>query len=98
MNLPFKDKEFDFLTGWDVLEQKRKSHIHPAFKEMKRISKRFAFTIAYETAYTLPPAGFEGHNLHQCVENEQWWRNIISKYSNRYINKDTFSIGQWNDS
>ena len=96
MDLPFKDKEFDFLTAWDVLEHLRKSHIHPAFKEMKRISKRFAFTIAYETAYTLPPPGFEGHNLHQCVENEQWWGNIISKYSNKYISKDNFWVGQWN--
>jgi len=98
MDLPFKDKEFDFLTAWDVLEHLRKSHIHPAFKEMKRISKRFAFTIAYETAYTLPPPGFEGHNLHQCVENKQWWKNTISNYSSRYINKSAFWAGEWNDS
>ena len=98
LDLPFTDKEFDFLTAWDVLEHLLPDQIDSALLEMQRVSKRFAFTIAYETAYTLPPPGFEGHNLHQCVENEQWWRNIISNYSNRYINKNTFWIGQWNDS
>ena len=96
MDLPFKDKQFDFLTAWDALEHLRKSQVHPAFREMKRVSKRFAFTISYRTAYAIPPPGFEGHNLHQCVENEQWWGNIISKYSNKYISKDNFWVGQWN--
>ena len=36
--------------------------------------------------------GWDIDNLPQ----EKWWENIISKYSNKYISKDNFWVGQWN--
>ena len=54
LDLPFTDKEFDFLTAWDVLEHLLPDQIDSALLEMQRVSNRFAFTIAYDYASTPP--------------------------------------------
>ena len=48
LDLPIKDKEFDFITAWDVLEHLLEEQVDLAFAEMKRVSKKYAFTISCE--------------------------------------------------
>ena len=65
MDLPIKDKAFDFITAWDVLEHLLEEQVDSAFAEMKRVSKQYAFTIC-GLASTIPP-GFKNHNLHKVL-------------------------------
>ena len=94
LNLPFRDKEFDFITAWDVLEHLLPNQIEQALLEMKRVSSRFAFTIAYHYASTPPPKKFKNHNLHQTVKKPDWWKNQIDNYA-EVLQQDEFWIGKW---
>jgi ubiquinone/menaquinone biosynthesis C-methylase UbiE len=95
LDLPFKDKEFDFLTAWDVLEHLLPEQVDQALKEMSRISKRFAFTITYNPASTPPPTRFKGHNLHQCCRQPAWWMEQIEKYAISCNNTLAYWNGYW---
>lgn len=97
LDLPFIDKEFDLITAWDTLEHLLEDQVAAAFKEMKRVSYRFAFTIAYELASTPPPKEFKNHNLHQCVHPASWWHDLISQYGTVSSHQNGFWLGKWND-
>ena len=90
----FTDKEFDFLTAWDVLEHLLPDQIDSALLEMQRVSNRFAFTIAYDYASTPPPKKFSGHNLHQTVKEPEWWKEKIEKYAEVTQQNDLW-LGKW---
>ena len=94
LDLPFTDKEFDFLTAWDVLEHLLPDQIDSALLEMQRVSNRFAFTIAYDYASTPPPKKFSGHNLHQTVKEPEWWKEKIEKYAEVTQQNDLW-LGKW---
>ena len=94
LDLPFRDKEFDFITAWDVLEHLLPDQVEQAFLEMKRVSSRFAFTIAYDYASTPPPKKFKNHNLHQTVRKPDWWKDKIDKHA-EVIQQDELWIGKW---
>ena len=94
LNLPFDNKEFDFITAWDVLEHLLPEQIVPALLEMQRVSKRFAFTIAHYYARTPPPKKFSGHNLHQTVKEPEWWVEQIEKYAEVTV-IDEIWLGKW---
>ena len=94
LDLPFTDKEFDFLTAWDVLEHLLPDQIDLALLEMQRVSNRFAFTIAYDYASTPPPKKFSGHNLHQTVKEPEWWKEKIEKYA-EITQQNELWLGKW---
>ena len=96
LNLPFENKEFDFITAWDVLEHLLPEQVEPCFKEMSRVSRRFAFTIAHVPAGTPPPPKFKGHNLHQCVKEPVWWQAEIEKFGTISPSNGLFWLGEWN--
>lgn len=95
LDLPFNNKEFDFLTAWDVLEHLLPEQIDQALSEMSRVSKRFAFTIAYNPAGTVAPGKFKNHNLHQCCRSPKWWRNEIEQYATTCHNYFAYWTGTW---
>ena len=94
LDLPFTDKEFDFITAWDVLEHLLPEQVEPALLEMKRVSQRFAFTIAYDFASTPPPKKFKNHNLHQTVKKPSWWKEQIEKYAD-ISQQNELWLGNW---
>ena len=101
LDLPIKDKEFDFITAWDVLEHLLEEQVDSAFAEMKRVSKQYAFTITCELASTPPPPGYKNHNLHQCAKPNDWWYDKLSSISSIYCypqdNRENLWVGKWNE-
>jgi ubiquinone/menaquinone biosynthesis C-methylase UbiE len=93
--LPFEDKEFDLLTSWDVLEHLLPEQVDQAISEMSRVSNRFAFTITYNPAGTIPPGKFKNHNLHQCCRQPSWWKEQIEKQATSCHNYFAYWVGKW---
>ena len=60
----YKDKEWEWITAWDVMEHLLPDQIELALQEMLRVSEYFAFTISYDLASTVAPQPFQRHNLH----------------------------------
>ena len=69
-----------------------------AFDEMKRVSKRFAFTICYVEAITI----VDGENVHATVWPKDKWIDTIKQYGKLYDKSQPsfnetngFFIGEW---
>ena len=93
MGLPeVRDKEFDLVTCYDVLEHLLPSCIDGAIKEMNRISRKFIFKIDYKPSinkvYDSP--------MHQTVKPKNWWMGKIKEYSNNVQEKLGYIYGDWN--
>ena len=98
LDMPFEDKRWDFLTAFDVMEHLLPEQITKAFDEMKRVSKRFAFTICYVEAITI----IDGENVHATVWPKDKWIDIIKQYGKLYDKSQPsfneangFFIGEW---
>ena len=63
LELPFPDKRWDFITAFDVMEHLLPEQVPIGLKEMVRVSKRFAFTIAFKKAQ----CEVDGKNAHPTV-------------------------------
>ena len=96
MDLPYEDKEWEWITAWDVMEHLLPDQIDLALQEMSRVSKYFAFTIAYELASTIAPQPFQRHNLHQTIWKPEKWRKEIEKYAKIKHTTLGFWVGKWN--
>ena len=87
-----RNKEFDLVTCYDVLEHLLPSCIDGAIKEMTRISKRFIFKIDYKPSinkvYDSP--------MHQTVKPKKWWMGKIKEYSKNPKEKLGYIYGDWN--
>lgn len=95
--LPFKNKVFDVLTCFDVLEHIIESDIDHVLKEFNRISSYFIFSISYVPSKWK----YNGLDLHLTVKQKDWWLdhishagacNISSYYKGHYL------IGGWRTS
>ena len=96
LNLPYEDKEWEWITAWDVMEHLRLEQVDLALQEMSRVSKYFAFTISYELASTIPPHPFQGRNLHQTIWEPEKWRKEIEKSAKIKYYSLGFWRGEWN--
>jgi len=96
LNLPYEDKEWEWITAWDVMEHLLPDQIDLALQEMSRVSKYFAFTISYELASTIAPQPFQRHNLHQTIWRPEKWKKEIEKYAKIKFTTLGFWIGKWN--
>lgn len=71
-NLPFKDKEFDVITSFDMLEHILPEDVDNVLKEFDRVSKKgMIFSIAYHQVK---------RGLHKTIQPEEWWMEKLSKY------------------
>jgi ubiquinone/menaquinone biosynthesis C-methylase UbiE len=76
-NLPFKDKEFEYLTAFDVMEHLLPQEVDDVLDEFNRVaSKGFLFHISYRKSRV----EVFGKQLHLTVEPESWWIEKIEKF------------------
>ena len=96
LELPFPDKRWDFITAFDVMEHLLPEQVPFGLKEMIRVSKRFAFTIAFRKAST----EIDGKNAHPTVWPAETWTEEIEKAGGIIWKKSNpgggFFIGEWN--
>ena len=95
LELPFLDKRWDFITAFDVMEHLLPEQVHFGLKEMVRVSKRFAFTIAFRKAVV----EIDGKNVHPTVWPAETWTEEIEKAGGIIWKKSKpgggFFIGEW---
>lgn len=90
--MPFKDKEFDVLTAFDMLEHILPDQVDDILNEFARVSNRFIFSISYVPSVNT----FKGENLHPTVHSENWWIMQIMKAGGSSIQKyGKYIMGAW---
>ena len=69
-NLPFKDKEFDYVTGFDFLEHVAPHEVPKVLGELKRVSEHYILLVSFkhETAFKV-----SGLSLHPSAASSDWW-------------------------
>ncbi len=91
--LPFKSRQFDMLTAFDMLEHLRPEQVDKTLVEFARVSSRFCFSISYTDSRTRDA---NGGTLHPTVRPEDWWMERIRDAGGIHINKNGRYIhGDW---
>ena len=76
-SLPFADKQFEYLTSFDMMEHILPQEVDEVLDEFNRVtSKGFLFHIAYRESRVK----VFGKQLHLTVEPESWWIEKIEKF------------------
>ena len=92
LGMPFPDKRWDFISAFDVLEHLSPETIPDALNEMKRVSKRFMFTIDFRLSVYV----IDGVNVHLTVWPRELWAEEIQKAGGIIVrNKGKFFMGNW---
>jgi ubiquinone/menaquinone biosynthesis C-methylase UbiE len=93
LDLPFPDNRWDFISAFDVMEHIYPDKVSIALEEMRRVSKRFVFTIAFTKAFL----EYKGVNAHPTVWSREVWYETIENAGGKIwdISKDEFFIGEW---
>ena len=75
--LPFKDKEFEYLASFDMMEHLLPQEVDDVLNEFNRVaSKGFLFHISHRES----KAKVFGKQIHLTVEPESWWIEKIEKF------------------
>jgi ubiquinone/menaquinone biosynthesis C-methylase UbiE len=73
LDLPFFDKRWDLVTAFDVMEHIYPDDVDKALQEMRRVSKRFAYTICFKKAQL----EHKGLNAHATIMSRaDWYKKI----------------------
>jgi len=76
-NLPLKDKSFDLVTTFDLLEHIREGDLPQAIKECQRVADRWVLHKIYGTT------GFERRfpvkdPTHVTIKPSRWWQDLFA--------------------
>tara|TARA_R110002051_G_scaffold310143_1_gene383100 strand:- start:184 stop:879 length:696 start_codon:yes stop_codon:yes gene_type:complete len=75
--LPFKDKKFEYVTSFDMMEHLLPEEVDDTLDEFFRVaSKGFLFTISYKRSNKK----VDGKQIHLTIQKKEWWLNKISQY------------------
>ena len=98
LDLPFSDNRWDFISAFDVMEHIYPDKVSIALEEMKRVSKRFVFTISFREA----GQEIDGVNAHPTVWSSEVWFETIESVGGKIWDVDIknnkspkFFIGEW---
>lgn len=75
--LPYPNKYFGLVTGFDVLEHLRQDRIQAALSELQRVSERFLFTIGT----TESSVNYRAINLHEIQRPLGWWDVLLRDFT-----------------
>lgn len=90
--MPFRDREFDVLTSFDMLEHVLESQVDSILAEFARVSNRFVVAIQYQPSVI----EWKGENLHPCVHAEEWWMMRLMRAGGVNIRKQgRYITGEW---
>tara|TARA_B100000029_G_scaffold352417_1_gene344988 strand:+ start:4036 stop:4584 length:549 start_codon:yes stop_codon:yes gene_type:complete len=94
LKLPFKNKEWDWITIWSALEHLRPEQIDIGLKEMSRVSNNFAIETVREPGT---------RNLKRTLWGRELWVEHINKFGKiiktipHKVKKKELYIGRWNE-
>ena len=88
-SLPFKNKEYDVITSYDMLEHIPEKELPKVFKEFSRVSERFIFIICTKRSIIT----INEDILHICKKPPIWWVEKIVKFGSE-INDINFKKGK----
>jgi len=100
-NLPFESGVFDVVFSCDVLEHLIAPDVEKAIREIKRVSKKYLFLkIAYGKEKNMSwievlhrnPKYRNIKNLHQTVENKEWWLSKIVDEKWKFVESDFLNL------
>jgi len=93
LDLPFSDQAFHVVTAFDVLEHLRPEQVDAALTEMRRVSGRFIFTIAFRDSVCRAPGS--GETLHPTVWTPEQWTAKLQKYADGVTVDRNLFFGRW---
>lgn len=89
--LPYKNKEFDVITCFDVLEHLIEEDVETALSEFARVAKKI---VVLSVCFRKSINEVNGENLHATIKPQNWWMDKFSKvgkvekWGNYYILKN----------
>lgn len=90
--LPFSEKEFDWVTAFDMLEHVRPDQVDATLAEMARIGRRFCLSISYVPSVNK----WQGQTLHPTVRTEEWWIAQLVRHGAIGVRKEgRYLTGRW---
>lgn len=89
--LPFKNKEFELLTSFDVLEHIVEAEIPDTLKELSRVSQSFLFRIAKKDSRLT----VQNQTLHPTVKPTSWWRAQLQPLAATVQEQSGYLFGHW---
>lgn len=90
-SLPFKRKEFEWATSFDMLEHLLPEEVDIALGEISRVSTYFCFSICYrDSVYKINDL-----TLHPTVRSEEWWTKKIEKAGGVVQKTGRYLYGKW---
>jgi SAM-dependent methyltransferase len=75
--IPFPDDSFDLVVCTEVMEHIPEEGVKKVLKEIKRVGKKYFFTIALSKALHKMPN--DGSEPHICVKPPTWWKEVFDK-------------------
>ena len=76
-DLPFADKQFDWITAFDVLEHFTQADVDIVLAEAKRVAQSMlAFSICFRDSIF----DVDGESLHRTVKSHEWWSQRLGEY------------------
>jgi ubiquinone/menaquinone biosynthesis C-methylase UbiE len=89
--LPFRDKQYDMVSAFDMLEHLREDDVPIVLREFARVSRRLVFSICYRPSRI----NVNGETLHPCVRPEAWWVERIAEAGGGARRIGIYLVGDW---
>ncbi len=80
----YPNRKYDGVVCTDVLEHISKSDLEIVIKDIFNFSDKFVFFVI-STVFDKKVLS-DGRNVHQTVENEEWWKNFFLKIKKNFKN------------
>jgi uridylate kinase len=94
LKIPYKDREFDLVATFNVLEHIESESLAEAIAECNRVSSKYSLHKVFTTENWWTRA-FHGKDLsHVSVFNKKWWEKLFSENKFRLSKRFFLSLGE----